>query len=237
MAKRPKIRTGILYNYNIYSSNRQNGYRESINFYFTYLFFYTHSNRFSIWIEYYFSISFYYFLLFFFSLPSLTLPLPLHLTQAKPRYNWWPLLLPMLTFTLSFISHCSLSLLHSISHPHINSFRFQGFLFLIFIFFHFLLIFFFHLFYAIGSIYNCKRLSMRPTCPNCKDSNQTFKVGSRGRGRQEVKHLPFVIKEKFVCTFVHNFSGHIPSGKKIRKRHRIITGEWGDYCGLPDKVW
>jgi hypothetical protein len=72
---------------------------------------------------------------------------------------------------------------------------------------------------------------MRPTCPNCKDSNQTFKVESRGRGRgrgrgrQEVKHLPFVIKEKFVCTFVHNFSGHIPSGKKIRKTHRIITGE------------
>jgi len=40
-----------------------------------------------------------------------------------------------------------------------------------------------------------------------------------------VKHLPFVIKEKFVCTFVHNFSGHIPSGKKIGKTRRIITGE------------
>jgi len=126
------------------SSNRQNGYWESINFYFTYLFFYIHSNRFSIWIEY-------YFLLFLFSLQSLTLPL--HLTQAKPRHNWWPLLLPMLTFTLSFISHSSLSLLHSISHSHKNSFRFQCFLFLLSIFFHLLLIlFFFHLFYVNGYI-------------------------------------------------------------------------------------
>jgi len=47
----------------------------------------------------------------------------------------------MLTSTLPFISYSSHSLLHSKTSPcHLNSFIFQGFIFLLFIFFHFLLL-------------------------------------------------------------------------------------------------